>query len=181
MGQSMAQLEADYSAKSFSLNIKAVNPSPTDATGIFVGTYLQSITKNLAMGVEVAHQRPEPNKAESQASYVAKYSGQDYVFTANVSQIGMVHASYHHKVSAQVELATEVQLMATQGRREAVCTMGGKWDFRQACFRGQIDTTGRVSAVIEERLAPALSVLLTADLDHFKAQSKFGIGLQLEN
>ena len=44
----MIQLEQDYQGSDYSLNIKALNPSPTDLTGIYIGTYLQSITKNLA-------------------------------------------------------------------------------------------------------------------------------------
>ncbi|CCO31036.1 Mitochondrial import receptor subunit TOM40 AltName: Full=Mitochondrial import site protein ISP42 [Rhizoctonia solani AG-1 IB] len=38
--QSMLQLEQDYQGPDYSLNLKALNPSPIDGTGIYVGSYL---------------------------------------------------------------------------------------------------------------------------------------------
>jgi mitochondrial import receptor subunit TOM40 len=177
----MAQLELDFAGMDYSANMKAVNPSPADGTGIFVGSFLQSITKKLAVGVEVGVQRPRPDINETQTSLVAKYSGNNFVLTSNFSQIGILQCSYYHRVSPKVELGTELQLMTAEGRRDGLCTVGGKWDFQAATFRGQIDTTGRVSAVLEEKMAPGFSILLTGDIDHVKGQSRFGIGMQLES
>jgi len=61
--------------------------------------------------------------------------------------------------------------------RESNFTLGAKFDFRQATIRCQGDTSGRVSAVLEEKLAPGLSFLITGEIDHSKTQSRFGIGL----
>jgi mitochondrial import receptor subunit TOM40 len=181
MGQSMGQWEMDYSGSSFTANAKAVNPSPVDATGIFVASYLQSVSKNVALGVEVAHQRPDAATQETQLSYVAKVSGSDFVLTTNVSQIGVMQTSYVHKVNEQIELGADLQLMASQGRREGVCTVGGKWEFRAASFRGMVDTAGRVGVLLEERLAPGVTLLFSGELDHYKGDSKFGLGMQMEH
>lgn len=177
----MAQFELDYSGMDYSADVKAINFSPADNTGIFVGSFLQSLTKNFAVGAEFGLQRPKESVQQLQSSVVGKYSGKDYVFTAGVSQIGLLQASYYQKVSSKVDLGAELQLVSSEGRKSAVCTIGGKWDFQASTFRGQIDTTGRVSAVLEEKMAPGFSILLTGDIDHVKSQSKFGIGLQMES
>lgn len=178
----MVQLELDYSGRPFSVNAKAVNPSPAHGTGIFVANYLQSITKSIALGAELAYQHPNPEVKETQLSGVARVQlSQGGTWTTSVSpQLGVVQTSYHHKLNDQVELAAELQALVSQGRREGVCTIGGKWEFRHSTFRGQFDTSGRVGAVLEERLAPGFAVLFSGDIDHQKGASKFGIGLAVE-
>ena len=57
---------------------------------------------------------------------------------------------------------------------------GGKFDFRAATFRGQIDTTGRVSTVIKQKIAPGFSFIITGDIEHMKSTARFGVGIQLE-
>eukprot|EP00158_Paraphelidium_tribonemae_P001661 Partr_v1_DN24664_c0_g2_i1_m59785 putative Translocase of outer mitochondrial membrane 40 homolog len=180
-GQAMLQLEADYSGTDYSLNCKSINASPTDLTGIFVGQYLQSVHPRLALGLEVAHQHPAPEISETNMSVVGKLTGADWALTSNLTQVGAFQTTYYHRVSDQVDLGAELQVAAAGNRREAVCTIGGKWEFRQASFRGQVDTNGRVSAVLEEKMAPGFSVFFVGDIDHLKGDSKFGMGLQLEN
>ena len=58
VGHNMLQVEHDYQGTDYSLNAKALNPWPTDLTGIYVGSYLQSFTKNIALGVEGIYQNP---------------------------------------------------------------------------------------------------------------------------
>jgi mitochondrial import receptor subunit TOM40 len=180
-GQSMNQVEADYKGLDYGLNAKVVNPSQS-GTGIFVFSYLQSVSKNLALGIEAAHQKHSPTESgETHLGFVGRYSGKDYVFTTSLTQQGAVQSSYFHKVSERCEMGAEIQMnTAGQERKEALCSFGGKWDFRNASFRGQIDTTGKVSAILEERFAPIASLLLSGEIDHMKGSSKFGIGLQMD-
>lgn len=178
---SMAQLEFDYQGLDYSSNLKAINPSPVDATGIYVFSHLHSLTKKLALGFEVAAQHPDPSVLEFQTSLVGKYTGDQFVLTANVAQFGVVQTSYFHKLNENVEVGAEVQVMSTPERVEGVCTVGAKWDFRAATVRCQLDTTGRLASVMEHKIVPGFSFLMSADLDHLKGQSKFGMGIQLEN
>ncbi|KAF9127879.1 translocase of outer mitochondrial membrane [Mortierella sp. GBA39] len=145
-GQSMVQVEQDYNGKDFNLNLKGVNPSPTEGTGIFITSYLQSITPNLALGAEAVHQRPTPQDAETTYSYVAKYTGQDYIATATYQGFGALQASY----------------------------------YLRSTFRGQVDTTGKVAAVLEEKIVPGFSFLVSGEMDHGKGQSRFGVGMMWE-
>jgi mitochondrial import receptor subunit TOM40 len=166
----MIQLEHDYQGQDFSLNAKAMNPSPTDGTGIYVGSYLQSITKNIALGIESIFQRPTPDVSEFSSAYLAKITATDksWIATAQTQGLGVLQATYWQKLSEKVEVAAELQLIAMPNRREAISTIGAKYDLRLATFRAQFDSTGKVSALLEQRFTPAFAFLIAGEIDHFK-------------
>jgi mitochondrial import receptor subunit TOM40 len=169
----MIQLEHDYQGQDFSLNAKAMNPSPTDLTGIYVGSYLQSITKKIALGIEGIYQRPTPDVSEFSTSYLAKITGTDknWIATAQTQGLGVLQATYWHKLSEKVEVAADLQLIALPARREAITTIGAKYELRLAAFRAQIDSTGKVSALLEQRFTPTFSFLISGEIDHFKVRT----------
>lgn len=166
----MIQLEQDYQGLDYSANIKAMNPLLTDFTGIYVGNYVQSVTKNLALGLEAVLQRPAPELAETSISYLIRYAGtnRNWIATAQLQAIGVLQATYWQKLSEKVEVAADLQMLAAPSRRDAVATLGTKYDLRMASFRAQIDSTGKVSAYLEQRFAPSLAFLLSGEIDHFK-------------
>ena len=172
-GQSFVQLEHDYTGSDYALNVKAANPSPADATGIYMGSYIQSITKNLALGVEGVLQRPNPDVADFATSYLAKYTSTDrnWIATAQLQGGSMLQATYWQKLSEKVDVAAELQLLAGQGRRDALATLGARYDLRMASFRAQLDSTGKVSAYLEQRFAPTFSFLVSGEIDHFKVRT----------
>lgn len=169
-GHNMIQMEHDYQGQDYSLNAKALNPWPTDFTGIFIGNYLQSFTKNVALGFELLFQRPSPGMSEISASYLAKLTGSDknWIATAQIQPIGVVQATYWQKLSEKVEVAADLQLIAVPARRDAIATLGAKYDLRMATFRAQLDSTGKVSALLEQRFAPTFAFLVSGEIDHFK-------------
>src|SRR5260370_13795595 len=97
----MIQLEHDFQGSDFSANIKARNPSPSNATGIYIGSYLQSISKNLALGFETLYQRPTPHEGDLTTSYLAKLTATDssWIATGQVQPSGVVQATYWQKLS----------------------------------------------------------------------------------
>jgi mitochondrial import receptor subunit TOM40 len=166
----MIQLEQDYQGLDFSANVKAVNPLPSNLTGIYIGSYLQSISQNLAVGFETLYQRPTPNESDLTTSYLAKLTGTDksWIATAQVQPSGVVQATYWQKLSEKVEVAADLQILAAPHRRDAIATLGAKYDFRMATFRAQIDSTGKVSALLEQRFVPAFTFLMSGEVDHLK-------------
>ncbi|RIB06542.1 eukaryotic porin/Tom40 [Gigaspora rosea] len=179
-GHSMLQLEQDYQGSDYSINYKTINPSPVENTGIYILSYIQSVTQKLALGVETVYQKPTPDSEECFKSLVAKYSGKNYIATLQWQEIGTIQASYFQKINEKVEFGTELQILVGKERRDALCTVGGKFDFRTSTLRGQVDTSGRVCVVIEQKITPALSFLITGDIEHMKNTSRFGVGIQLE-
>ncbi|CAG8620451.1 5987_t:CDS:2, partial [Acaulospora colombiana] len=189
---SVLQLEHENSGVDYVLSAKAINPSPIDGSGVYVGSLLQSITKRLALGVETYYQRA-PDGGDLAATYSFKYTGgpttpeiikegsmagppgsmvapsDQWIATCQFQAIGLLQASYWHKLSPQVEVAADLQVIAAPMKRDAVATVGAKWDLRMASFRAQFDSTGKVSAMLEQRFAPNFSFLMTGEIDHFKA------------
>ncbi|KAI8973594.1 eukaryotic porin/Tom40 [Mycotypha africana] len=178
-GHSMLQIEQEFNGSDYAINLKSMNPNPLERTGLYMASYLQSVSQHLVLGSEIVLQRPTPDMEETAMSFVGKYTGKDYIATAQFQGLGAIQASYYQRINEKVDFGVELNMMVQGGRREAVATVGGKFDFRQATFRGQIDTTGRVSAVLEEKMAPGFSFLISGDLDHMKGQSKFGVGIML--
>ncbi|KAF9005661.1 eukaryotic porin/Tom40 [Cyathus striatus] len=181
-GRNMVQLEHDYQGQDFNLNLKALNPSPTDFTGIYVGSYLQSLTKNFALGVETVFQRPSPDMFDATTSYLAKYTSTDknWIATAQ-AQPGVLQATYWQKLSEKVEVAADLQVIEAPSQRDAVATLGAKYDLRLATFRAQLDSTGKVSALLEQRFTPAFAFLVAGEIDHFKNAAKVGVGVMIES
>ncbi|KAL0581730.1 translocase of outer mitochondrial membrane [Marasmius crinis-equi] len=182
-GHNLLQLEHDYNGRDFNVNVKAVNPWPADLTGVFMGSYLQSVTKNLALGTEWLLQRPTPNTSEIMATYLAKYTSSDksWIATAQVQPAGILQATYWQKLSEKVEFGADLQMMAAPMRRDAVATLGAKYDLRLSTFRAQLDSTGKVSALLEQRFTPTFAFLMSGEIDHFKNSAKVGVGVMIES
>ena len=172
----MLQIEQDYQGKDCSINVKAMNPSPVDATGVYMGSALQSVTKHLAVGVEGLWQRPQPELSDLSTSFIAKYTGGDspatpWIATATLSPSqGIAQTTYWQRLSEKLEVAADLQLLATPQRRDAIATLGARWDLRMASFRAQLDSTGKVSALLEQRFAPSFSFLIAGEIDHFRVR-----------
>src|ERR1700759_5684456 len=76
--QAVCSFEHEYNGADFNASLKMMNPSILDGglTGIYVGSYLQSITPRLALGMEGVWQRAAMNRApELVISYAARYKG----------------------------------------------------------------------------------------------------------
>lgn len=166
----MIHFEHDYAGRDYSLNAKAINPSPIDATGIYFASYLQSVTKNLALGYEMLMQRPSEDLTDISSSWLARYTSADksWIGSAVVQPGGVVTASYWQKLSEKLEVAAELQMIASDTRRDAIATLGAKYDLRMASFKAQVDSTGKVSTLLEQRFAPTFAFLVSGEIDHFK-------------
>ena len=166
----MLQVEHDHQGSDYSLNFKAINPTPSDLSGIYIGSYFQSLTKNLALGFETLYQRQSPQLTEFATSYLAKYTStkKDWIATAQVQPSGILQTTYWHKLGDKVEVAADLQVIAAPSRRDAIATLGAKYDLRMSTFRAQLDSTGKVSALLEQKFAPTFAFLVAGEIDHFK-------------
>jgi hypothetical protein len=170
----MMQLEQDYQGLDFSANARAINPSPVDGSGVYIGNYLQSVTRNLAFGVEALYQRPTADMAELSNSLLARYASTDrsWIATAQLQPAtGMLQGTYYHRLSEKVDVAADLQVIAAPTRRDALATLGAKWDLRMATFRAQVDSGGKVAVLLEQRFAPTFAFLVAGEIDHFKVRA----------
>ncbi|KAL4254099.1 Tom40 family protein [Abortiporus biennis] len=116
-------------------------------------------------------------------SYLAKYTSTDksWIATAQVQSSGILQATYWQKLSDKVDVAADLQMIAAPARRDAVATLGAKYDLRMSTFRAQLDSTGKVSALLEQRFAPTFAFMVAGEIDHFKNSAKVGVGVMLES
>jgi mitochondrial import receptor subunit TOM40 len=180
----MIQFEGDWvGAEGTSVNFKAINPDPTDGNGIFTAALLQSVSKSVAVGGELITQKvADSGSLEHGVNLGVKWRvNEDSTFTATLQQFVALQSSYHHRVSDKVELATEMQLLLVGPRKDAVTSCSAKFDYRQASLRAQLDSTGRVGMFLEEKLFPGFALLLSGEIDHVRAVSRFGLGITMEN
>lgn len=180
-GQEVLSIDNEYTGRDFTASLKAINPSPLDnaLVGMYMAGYLQSITPSLALGFEALWQRQALTMGpETAFSYCAKYTGLDWIASARLASQGMVTASYWRKLTEKVEVGADVQLQfaglsgaaAMMGgpKNDGIATMGARYDFRMSSFKAQLDSTGKLSCLLEKRIAPPVSVTFAADMDHSK-------------
>ncbi|KAH8386672.1 hypothetical protein KR093_001834 [Drosophila rubida] len=147
--------------------------------GVFVASYLQQVTPQLAIGVDFIYQR-EPIVPGGQAalvSAVARYQQDNRLWSAMFS----LHALElcYSQIYGQC-LGASVQLRANILKRQAISRLCyhcyiPKMGFN---FRGGIDTRGVISALCERRLEPLPILLqLSGKLNHLTNRFRFGLGL----
>ena len=80
----------------------------------------------------------------------------------------MLQSTYWQRLSEKLEFAADLMVVNVPNKRDAIATLGAKWDLRMATFRAQLDSTGKVSALLEQRFAPSFGFLFSGEIDHFK-------------
>lgn len=177
-GQDMAQWEQEYTGKDFTASIKGLNPSYLEGglTGIFIGSYMQAVTPKLALGLEAMWQRPALSQPpEAMVAYCGKYKSEDWIATAQLSATGGLNTTYWRKLSDKVQAGVDMSLTLAGGagammggplQKEGTTTFGAKYDFRMSTFRAQLDSKGKLSCLLEKRVAGPVMMTVGADVDH---------------
>ncbi|KAJ3039049.1 translocase of outer mitochondrial membrane [Rhizophlyctis rosea] len=112
------------------------------------------------------------------------------VFTTTFApSSGLLHSTYWRRLNQRLEVSAELQALLSkgsrmgEGRREGIATVGFKLDTISATIRGQVDSQGRLSAVVEERIAPGIALQLAGEIDYGKGgggAGRVGAGFTLE-
>lgn len=192
----MVQIEHDHLGPHYALSLKSINPGLLDATGIHFVSLLHSVSPRLSLGFESIIQHPQPQILETSTSYVAKLTslpnplaaltqqpGQapasipfspSWIATGQLQPSGNVQATYYHRLSDKVDVALDFQTifqpasMMGPAKREALTTLGAKYDFRLATVRAQVDSNWKVGMLLEQRFTPLFAFLVSGEIDHAK-------------
>lgn len=186
VAQSMVSIDHDYTGDDFSATLKAVNPSILEGglTGTIVGSYLQSITPSLALGLEGVWMRQSlGTKPETALSYSGRYKGNDWVGTAQLQAAGVIEATYWRKLTEKVEAGVKLELAFPSAgmfgtTREGTASIGAKYDFRASTFRAQIDSAGKVGCYLDKRVAPSVSLSFAGEIDQVKVRDRLPLAMQ---
>lgn len=177
--QGLIQIDNDYTGADFSASIKALNPSIIEGglTGIFIGNYLQSVTPSLSLGLEALWQRPSlTTRPETALSYCAKYKGDDWIAAAQLQAQGAINATYWKKLSDKVEAGVDMNLQFAPNngglmpgiKKDGTTAVGAKYEFRASTFRAQVDSAGKLSCLLEKRVAMPISLTFAGEIDQAK-------------
>ncbi|KAF2161276.1 hypothetical protein M409DRAFT_69882 [Zasmidium cellare ATCC 36951] len=192
-GGAQVSLEQDYTGDDFTASIKSINPSILEGglTGMFIGSYLQSVTPRLALGLEAVWQKPGGGMGpEAAVSYAGRYKGDDWIASAQLLTQGGLQLSYWRKLVEKVETGVDVNLqfaglssanaMMGGARKEGVATLGAKYEFSRSIFRAQVDSQGKIGCLLEKVVAPPVRVTFAGEMDHVKNSAKLGLAVSIE-
>jgi mitochondrial import receptor subunit TOM40 len=176
-GADMLSLEADYNGADFHASFKAINPSILEGglTGMVAGDYFQSITPAVALGISTLWQRTGMSAGpELHMSYAARYKARDWSASARLLPTGGIQTTYWHRVAERLEAGVDLNLQFQQSpyggamKKDGIATVGTKYEFRRSAFRAQVDSQGRVAALLEKAIAPTVRVAFFGEIDHAK-------------
>lgn len=163
---SQGMFNFDYKGKDFRSQLQLGN------NAFYGGNYIQSVSPHLALGGEIfwlGHQR------KSGVGFAARYNTDKMIAIGQFASTGIVSLSYVQKVSEKVSLASD--FMYNHMSRDSTASVGYDYLLRQCRLRGRIDTNGCVAAYLEERLNMGVNFVLSAEIDHWKKDYKFGFGM----
>ncbi|OAJ44581.1 hypothetical protein, variant [Batrachochytrium dendrobatidis JEL423] len=230
----MIQLEHDHHDLDWSLNAKCSNANLIDSrpswstkpestfetsiTGTYTLSYLQSISKSIALGAELTYQRPTPDLEDPSLAFAFRYApppsvlptplsvppgapspympinpkDPTQVFTATwMPSVGVFSSTYWRRINQRLEVGSELQLLMTPstlragdrtpGRREGMASVGFKVDTVFTTIRAMVSSHGQVSAVLEEKIAPGISLQLCGEIDYARGSAgRVGFGFTFE-
>jgi mitochondrial import receptor subunit TOM40 len=123
------------------------------------------------------------------------------IFTSTFApDSGMLHSSYWRRLNQRLEMVTELQMLLAPTRREGlfislrsslsftafsfvltvgIATFGFKFDAIYASIRASIESTGRLTTILEEKVTPALGFSLNTTLDYPRSSGTIGFGTLL--
>jgi len=174
----VTQFEHEYTGADFTASVKAIHASVLDRglTGVFIGQYLQAVTPKLALGLEALWQRQDMSQPpNATVSYVGRYKTQDWIASVQLQTMGGLQTSYWRRLSERVQAGVDMTLSLMPGggglmggppQKEGITTFGAKYDFRMSTFRAQIDTKGKLSVLLEKRVAAPVTMSFAAEVDH---------------
>ncbi|KAK4554289.1 translocase of outer mitochondrial membrane [Recurvomyces mirabilis] len=192
-GGAQISLEQDYIGSDFTAQLKSINPSILEGslTGMFIGSYLQSITPRLSVGLEGVWQKPGGDMGpEAALSYAARWKGDDWIASAQLLTQGGLQGSYWRRLTDKVETGVDVNLQfaglsganAMMGgmRKEGTAMLGAKYEFSRSIFRAQVDSQGKIGCLLDKVIAPPVRVTFAGEMDHAKNAAKLGLAVSIE-
>jgi mitochondrial import receptor subunit TOM40 len=91
--------------------------------------------------------------------------------------MGTVSTTFMRRVNNRVGLAAELEVAPST--MNAIMSVGAEFVLRQCRIQANVTSTGLIQATVQEIVAPPVSLLLSAVMDHSRDLYRFGAGIQL--
>jgi len=158
--------EAEYRGRDFIAEAKV-------GTTVIGASYFQRVWKGLSAGAELAYTHMQ---GISVLRTAVRYEGKSTISLVQLDTSGQLNFSFLQKINDNASLATELVFIASAKGFESIAAAGYDYRLRTSNVRGMVDSHGRITAILEEKLNPAMSFLLTGEVDYLRSQARFGIG-----
>ena len=170
--EDMVLADAEFRGDDFTMGAKISSGGSTPGTTLGL-SYFQSVTPRWALGAEWVH---HGNYGITYTQGRGRYTDNNITATFTANTLGTLASTFHRRVTDRVGLAAELDLHP--GQREAHSSLGMEVLLRQAKLQINVSSTGGVNGMVQDYLTPAISVALSASLNHWHDYHRFGIAVQ---
>ncbi|XP_053224839.1 mitochondrial import receptor subunit TOM40B isoform X2 [Podarcis raffonei] len=170
------QFDTEYRGDDYTATLTLGNPDLISESIIVVAHFLQSITSRLVLGGEMVYHR-RPGEEGAIVTLAGKYTALKWIATLNLGY-GGAHASYYHRANDQIQVGVEFE--ANTRLQDTSFAFGYQLTLPQAnmVFRGFLDSSWCVGAVLEKKLPPLpVTLALGAFLNHWKNRFHCGFSI----
>ncbi|XP_061462389.1 mitochondrial import receptor subunit TOM40B [Rhineura floridana] len=170
------QFDTEYRGDDYTATLTLGNPDLISESIILVAHFLQSITSRLVLGGEMVYHR-RPGEEGAIVTLAGKYTALKWIATLNLGY-GGAHASYYHRANDQIQVGVEFE--ANTRLQDTSFAFGYQLTLPQAnmVFRGFLDSSWCVGAVLEKKLPPLpVTLALGAFLNHWKHRFHCGFSI----
>ncbi|XP_032991647.1 mitochondrial import receptor subunit TOM40B isoform X1 [Lacerta agilis] len=170
------QFDTEYRGDDHTATLTLGNPDLISESIIVVAHFLQSITSRLVLGGEMVYHR-RPGEEGAIVTLAGKYTALKWIATLNLGY-GGAHASYYHRANDQIQVGVEFE--ANTRLQDTSFAFGYQLTLPQAnmVFRGFLDSSWCVGAVLEKKLPPLpVTLALGAFLNHWKNRFHCGFSI----
>lgn len=176
----LGQLTTDWFGQYFTASLTAVNPNRYMQPNLVAAQYLHAVTSNIAVGAEVVYDTTAKHVAKRVASLsaAARIKNGDNLWTATAGTAGADICAYF-RVSDSIQFG--VQSSIGFHTRKATGSISYQVNLKKSVFRGMVDSTWTVGAVMERSLdLIPLTLSLSASLNHVKQHIRVGLGVSVQ-
>nr|ANM86787.1 Tom40 [Stygiella incarcerata] len=162
-------MDMEYRGHDYSAVLKVNNH------GVREASFMQRLFPWWSMGVRGTH---SVDDRKTVLSVCSRLVGTHSVLGTQGDSEGTIDMSYIHRFSPKFAFCAESHVDTAKSSQEH--KIGYEYNLISARFRGMVNmVSGRVTSLLEEKLGPSSSFILSADLDHAKKDYRFGIGLSI--
>lgn len=178
----LGQLTTDWIGRYFTASLTAVNPNRYMQPSLMAVQYLHAVTSNIALGAEVVYETQAGWKRAAgrvtSLSAAARIKNGENLWTATAGTAGAELCAYF-RVNDSLQFGIESNIGFLT--RKATGSISYQVNLPKYTFRGKMDSTWTVSAVMERSLDfIPITVSLSTSLNHVKQYIQVGLGVTVQ-
>ncbi len=168
---SSSQAEAEHHGADYSASLR-VTKGPA-----LYASYMQSVTPALALGGDTVYDVAE---GAGVFSLGGRYAGRDWTGVVMLAQYGQIWLVQYVKHVSPGRMALVADLVVNPVTLDSQTVLGAEVNMKQSRFLTTVDHGGKIAALLESRVVPnAVTLILSAEIDHAKDEYRTGYGFQL--